>query len=190
MTDEQLEDVPYIRDYVNGRLTLMLKQRLDQQIVSGNGTAPNLRGVLNTTGLLSQAKGTDPGPDALYKSIIKVRVTGKAVCTGILLHPTDWQNIRLLRTPDGVYIWGSPMEAGPERIWGLPVVQSTFATLGTGVVGAWSEFSGLLIRSGIDMQISNSHSTFFVEGKQAIRADFRAALVFYRPAAFCQTTGL
>jgi HK97 family phage major capsid protein len=169
---------------------LMLKQRLDQQIVSGNGTTPNLRGVLNVSGIQTQAKGADPGPDAIYKAMVKIRTTGKAQASGVLFHPTDWQNIRLLRTADGLYIWGNPSETGPERIWGLPIVQSTNETLGTAVVGAWAEYSELAMKRGIEIQVSNSHSTFFVEGKQAIRADFRCALIFYRPAAFCQVTGL
>jgi hypothetical protein len=40
------------------------------------------------------------------------------------------------------------------------------------------------------VQISNSHSTYFIEGKQATRADMRVALIVYRPARLRHVTGL
>src|SRR5207248_5858794 len=69
VTDEQFEDEPRARDYVNNRLEYQLRARLDSQILNGNGTAPNLRGILNVAGINTQAKGTDPAPDAIYKAI-------------------------------------------------------------------------------------------------------------------------
>ena len=189
VTDEQLEDEPRVRGYIDGRLVLMLRQRLNTQILAGNGTAPNLRGILQTVGILTQARGTDPGPDAVYKAITKVRTTAWAEPNVVVMHPDNWTTVRLLRTTDGVYIWGSPSEAGPERIWGINVVQTPGITAATGMVGDMSQ-TELAFRRGIDVQISNSHSDFFVNGKQAIRADVRAGLAVYRPQAFCTVTGL
>lgn len=189
VTDEQLEDESQVRGYVDNRLGFMVRQRLDSQILVGNGTAPNLRGLLNIVGIQTQAKGADPAPDAVYKAMIKVRVTGRAMPNLVVYHPTNWQDIRLLRTADGLYIWGNPSDSGPDRIWGLPVAQSDAITLGTSLV-ADSSFTELATKRGLDTQISNSHGTYFIEGKQAIRADMRVALVVYRPAAICTVTGL
>jgi HK97 family phage major capsid protein len=190
VTDEQLEDEQQARGYVNNRLPFMLRQRLDGQILVGDGAAPNLRGVNNVVGIQTQAKGADPTPDAVYKALVKVQTTGQALPNAFVTNPLDWQDVRLLRTVDGIYIWGNPSEAGPERIWGLQVVQAQAQTQNTGVVGDFANFSELSVRRGVDVQVTNSHSTFFVEGKQAIRADIRVALVFYRPAAFCTVTGI
>lgn len=190
VTDEQLEDVPQVRGYINNRLPFMVRQRLDSQILVGNGTAPNLRGILNTSGIQTQAKGSDPTPDAVYKALTLVKTTGQAMPNAVVFNPADWQDVRLLRTADGIYIWGSPSEAGPARIWGLPVVEAQGLTQNTALVGDFQNYAELATRRGIDVQVSNSHSTFFVEGKQAIRADVRVALVVYRPAAFCTVTGV
>ncbi|ANN16247.1 major capsid protein [Amycolatopsis orientalis] len=190
VTDEQLEDEPQARGYVENRLPFMIRQRLDSQILVGNGTAPNLRGLLNIAGIQTQAKGADPVPDAVYKGIVKVETIGQAMANAVVFNPTDWQSVRLLRTADGLYIWGNPSDAGPERIWGLQVVRAQANPAGAAVVGDYQNFIELAVRRGIDVQVSNSHSTYFVEGKQAIRADIRAALVVYRPAAFCTVTGL
>jgi HK97 family phage major capsid protein len=190
VTDEQLEDVQGAQQYIDSRLPFMVQQRLDGQIVAGDGTAPNLRGMLNIVGISTQAKGTDASLDAILKGITKVRVTGRAIPTALFIHSTDWQNVRLLKDANGNYILGSPITAGPEQLWGVPVTQTETTTAGTTVVADTVRYTALYIRRGLDVQVSNSHSTFFVEGKQAVRADIRAAFVVYRPAAICTVTGL
>lgn len=190
ITDEQLEDIPQVRGYVDNRLPFMVRQRLDSQILSGDGTAPNLKGLLNVTGVQTQAKGTDATPDAVYKAMTNVRVTGGALPNAAVFNPFDWQNIRLLRTADGIYIWGNPADAGIARIWGLAVTEAQVMPQGTVVVGDFANYSELAVKRGLNVQISNSHSDYFVNGKQAMRADMRAAFVVYRPAAFCKVTGV
>lgn len=190
VTDEQLEDEAGVSAYINRRLSFMVRQRLDGQILTGNGTAPNLRGVNNVVGIQTQAKGADPVFDAILKGATKVKVTGRAMPDAVVFHPNDWQDVRLTRTADGIYILGNPNEAGPSSIWGMRVVESDAQTENTAVIGDWANYSLLAVRRGIDVQVSNSHSTYFVEGKQAVRADMRAALVFFRPEAFCTVTGI
>ncbi|WP_432769799.1 phage major capsid protein [Sphingopyxis sp.] len=190
VTDEQLEDVPFMGSYINSRLSFGVRQRADSQVLIGNGTAPNLRGLKNTVGIQAQAKGGDSVPDAFFKAMTSIRNIGRAVPTHHVMHPTDWAGIRLLKTADGIYIFGSPSEAGPDRLWGLPVVQCSADAAGTGYVGSFqSAWVSLVERRGIDVQIGYV-GTQFKEGKRTIRADMRAALVFFRPAAFSSVTGL
>ena len=193
VSDEQLEDITRIRDYINNRLTFMVQQKLDKELILGDGSQPHLRGlawVLAQSGSLSQAKGSDAGPDAIYKAMTQIRTNAFTMADGIIMHPSDWQNIRLLRTTGGLYIWGNPSEVGADRIWGLPVVQTTFMTATNAWVGAFREYSEISHRRGIDIQISNSHASFFIQGVQAIRIDMRLASLFYRVTAFCKVTGL
>lgn len=129
-------------------------------------------------------------PDAFYKAMTLIRVTGRAVPTHALFHPNDWQQVRLLRTADGVYIWGNPSEAGPERIWGLPVVQNEALTENAGLVGSFEPaWISMFERKGVVIERGFT-GTQFVEGKQTIRATMRAALVVFRPAAFATVTGI
>lgn len=190
VTDEQFEDVPLMTGYVNGRLTFGLRQRADRQVYIGDGNSPNLRGIINVSGVQTHAKGADPVPDAFYKAMTKIRVTGRAIPTHHVMHPEDWQNVRLLRTSDGVYIWGSPSEAGPERLWGLPVVQNDARSAGNGLTGSFQPawISGFE-RKGVDIQVGYVGGQFG-EGKRTVRGDMRMALVLFRPAAFCDVTGL
>lgn len=190
VTDEQLEDVAQAESYLNSRLVFGLRQRLDNQILAGNGTAPNLQGLSTLTGRLTQAKGADPIPDAFFKAMRQIRVTGRASPTHILIHPTNWESVRLLRTADGLYIWGNPSEAGPERMWGLPVIQEDIIAAGTGFVGSFQpQWVSLFERRGVDVQVGFV-GTQFTEGKRTIRGDTRMALAWFRPSAFADVTGL
>lgn len=192
VTDEQLEDEARITSIIQDDLMLMVRQRIDTQSLNGDGISPNITGYLNKSGILTQLAGVDNIPDTIFKLMTKVRVTGRAIPSATVLHPTDWEIVRLLKTSDGIYIWGSPSEAGPERMWGLPIVQADALAVGTGLVGDFANpiYSQMLIKRGITLKVTNSHSDDFVKGKQMIRADIRLVFVIRRAAAFGTATGL
>ena len=190
VTMQQMEDVDGIEAYVDNRLRYMLRARLDSQILNGSGSTPNLEGTLNVSGINTQAKGTDSVPDAVYKGMTAVRATGFAEPSVVFAHPNDWQDVRLLQTADGVYIWGSPADAGPDRIWGVSVVQTTAVVENCMITGDYANFSALYTKRGITLAVSDSHSSYFTRGMLAIRADMRIAMVHFRPEAFCNITGV
>uniref|UniRef100_A0A6M3INI7 Putative capsid protein n=2 Tax=viral metagenome TaxID=1070528 RepID=A0A6M3INI7_9ZZZZ len=185
VTDEQLEDVSGLAEYLNSRLTYMLKARIDSQLLTGDGSTPNLVGTLNLSSILTQTIGSDPVPDGLYKMMTQVRATGFAEPSVVFMHPNDWQSVRLLRTADGIYIMGSPTDPGPDKIWGVPVVQTTAETENTAVLGDYTRHAAVFMRRGIQFKISDSHASYFIYGTQAIRADIRLACVHFRDTAFC-----
>lgn len=189
VSDEQLEDVPRAESYLEGRLRLDLLKRLDNQIVQGDGVTPNILGILNKAGIQTQARGADPIPDAFYKAIILVQTTGEAEPNVILVHPLDWQDIRLLRTADGVYIFGMPGVDITPRMWGLPVVTSQRLTQNTGIVGDFGNFSELVTRRNVEISVGTINDDFS-RGKKTIRGDFRVATIWYRAAAFATVTGI
>lgn len=192
-TSEALADVSFLESTLRGRLAYGVMRIEESQILTGNGVAPNLLGILNRTGIQTQAKGTDPTPDAIYKAMQKIRGasgSGFAEPTAVVLHPNDWTDIKLLRTADGIYIWGNPSDEGPDRIWGLPVRQTTAITENTGLVGAFRPHAEVIRREGINITLSTEHSTYFIENKVAILAESRLALAVYRPSAFCTVTSI
>ncbi|CAK0773917.1 Phage major capsid protein [Gammaproteobacteria bacterium] len=190
ISERLMEDAPALESYVNGRLNTFMQLAEENELLNGLGQAPSMFGLLHVVGLQTQAKGADPVPDAIYKAITLVQVNSMLSASGIVIHPLDWQDIRLLRTVDGVYIWGSPSDAGPERVWGLPVVKTTSIAQNTALVGSFDMAAMIFRRKNITFEVSNSHSDFFIKGKLAIRATERLAMPVFRPNAFCTVTGI
>lgn len=190
VTDELFADAPAMRSYVENRLRSFVKQREDGQLLNGNGSGANLRGILNTVGIQTQAKGSDPVPDAIFKAMTKIETNAFLDASGVVMNPLDWQDIRLLRTLDGIYIWGSPSDPGPKRVWGLPVVTTTRIAENTALVGAFRDGAQIFRRSELAFAVSDSHDDFFYKNLLALRVEERLALVVFRPAAFCTVTGI
>src|SRR3546814_18143682 len=102
------------------------------------------------------------------------------------MHPLDWEGVRLLRTADGIYVFGSPSEAGPDRLWGLPVAQNSADDQGTGYTGSFQQaWISLVERRGIDVQIGYVNDQY-KKGQRPVRGDVRVALVVFRPTALCE----
>ena len=190
LTDEQLDDQPGIRDIVDSRLTLMIKQRLNTQMVNGNGTSPNLTGVLNVSGIQTQARGSDTNVDAIYKAMVLIMAVGFADPSGVWMNPQNWQSIRLLKTTIGSYLFGDPSQPGPNTLFGLPIAQHVTIPQGTAIVADWQGYTHLVYRMGIEFEISNSHADFFQRGQLALRAQMRVAFIVYRATAVCTVTSL
>jgi hypothetical protein len=192
VTDEQLADAEQIAALLNQRIAFGLRQRLDYQVINGNGTSPNLTSFTDTThntGIQTQAKGSDPTLDATYKALTLVRFTGRANPSAYIFNPNDWQNIRLLRTTTGEYLFGNPSQAGATTLWGLPVALADSLSAGTIITGDFQNFCYIGERQGVEMQIGYVNDDF-IKGKQTIRGDLRCCLSITRQAAFCLITGV
>ena len=192
VTREFLNDNAGIQSVVTGRLALQCQAEFNQQILSGTGTTPQLWGAFIRTGFQTQAKATDPAFDAVGKAILKVQVTGDATPDAIVFHPTDWWNLKLTRTTDGIYILGNPGDGNAAfSLWGLPVRLSTgIGSAGTAGVGAFRTYAQIFNNGGVVVEASSEHSTYFTERKVALAVSRRASLASYRPSAFCTVTGL
>lgn len=188
-TDELLADMPAMLAYIQNRLRTFVLREEERQILDGDGTGTNMTGILNRSGVQTQAVGTGPVPDALFRAMTLVRVNAFEEPTGVVMNPLDWQNIRLLTTADGVYIWGPPMDNGPERIWGIPVRQTSAIPQGTAVVITRSA-AQVFRRTPVQVATSSEHADYFIRNQLAIRAEERILLAVYRPAAFVEVTGL
>lgn len=189
-TSEFLEDNAGIRSYIEQRLRFMLAREEEDQLLNGNGTAPNISGILDRSGIQTVASTNDL--DAIYNAITEVRVDGGAEPTAVVVHPLSWQNLRLAKDDNGQYHGAGPFSGADqvERIWGLRVRVTPLIAEGTALVGAFQPHAQVFRKGGVRVVASTEHSTYFVENKVAILAEERLALAVYRPAAFCTVTGL
>lgn len=193
VTNRMLDDAPAIRGIIDTRLLLGLDIKIEDQILTGGGTGEDFTGILNA-GIQNQALGTDNVVDAIFKARTKIRVTGHGRPTAVVLHPNDFQAVRLLRenvatATLGQYLMGPPAQAGPTTIFGMPVVESEGLTENTGLVGDFSQGVSLFDREQSAVRVGTIDDQF-VRNMQTILAEMRAALIVWRPSMFCSVTGI
>ena len=186
-TKGALADSGQLRTLLEGNLMKGVRLRAESQVYNGDGTGENLKGIMQTAGIGTQARGADTRFDAVHKAITNVRVNYQEDPTVIGLSPADFESIVLEKDSAGNYVHGRAAEE-PKTIWGLTPVVSTLFTTGTPLVGDFSQ-AILWLREGISLAASDSHQDFFVKGLVAILAQMRAAFAVPQPKAFCKLTG-
>ena len=202
VTDEMWDDFPMLRDYVNTRGRFMVEQKEEDQLLNGSGSGDNITGIVNSSPQ-TQAKGADTNLDAIHKAITKVRTPASNVGgyepDGIVMHPTDYQLIRLAKDQALQYYGGGPFDSGmygngpyKELIgpWGLRVVVTTAIAAGTALVGAFKLGAQIWQREGINVAIFDQHEDDVAFNRKTIRIEERLALAVYRPSAFCTVTSI
>jgi len=189
ITDESLDDIPFIESYLDTRLSLFVRQREDSELVAGNGTAPNIRGFLNVSGINTQARGTDANQDAIFKAGTLVQTTSFLFPTGVVIHPTNWQTIRLMTGSTGVYLFGPPSQMGDSTLWGWDVIRTTAMTLNSALVGAFQTGAEVFRRSELSLQVGWINDQF-VKNQRTILVEERLPLAVFRPKAVSSVTSL
>jgi HK97 family phage major capsid protein len=190
-----LSDYDQATSFIDNQLRLGVLLAEEDQIINGNGTAPNLRGILNTSGIQTQAKGALPTPDAVYLAITKVRNVF-AEPDAVVFHPDDWAEVATLRTADGIYIWGAPSAKEAPTIWGKPVITSPVIANGTALVGAFGVGAEVYEREGARVTFAetglgdSAGQELFTRNQIRFRGESRLGLAVMRPNFFCTVTGI
>jgi len=194
VTNRMLADAPALRGVINQRLLLGLDLALESQVLDGDGAGENLTGILRTAGTNIQGIGADNAADALYKGRTQVMVTGLGRPSAFVLHPNDWQAIRLLRENVasgtlGGYLMGPPTLPTTPTLWGLPVVESLGMPENTGLTGDFAMGMMLFDREQSQIRVGTINDQF-TRNMQTILAELRMAMAVFRPSAFTRVTGI
>lgn len=184
---QALEDSAGLSSLINSLLPYEVRRRVEGQILSGNGTAPNLRGILNTTGIGAPTfVAGDNVADAVLRAMTVVILADQEP-NFVALHPTSWQTLLLMRegVNSGQYLYGGPGTMATATIWGLTITPSTKIPVATPLVG---DASGcmLFVREGVNIKISDSDQDDFIRNRVTVLAETRVAFAVIRPAAFCK----
>jgi HK97 family phage major capsid protein len=208
VSDEMLEDVSQLRSYLDQRLRLFVEHTIEQQLLAGTGTAPEISGILDRVGLQTgtrsalgvttgETAGSTTVGNALFQAITNIRNNAQVEPDAVVMHPTNWAQLRLAKDSQLQYLGGGPMIGAygqglmtGETVWGLPVVVTSAITLNTALVGAFRSMSQVFYRNSLTVEASNSHASFFATNHTMIRAEQRLALAVYRPSAFHAVTAL
>ncbi|MDR5825838.1 phage major capsid protein [Caballeronia sp. LZ043] len=184
-----LADVPLLQSYINGRAIYGLKYVEEAQLLSGDGTGQNILGLIpQATAFDDDRRVTgDTRIDTLRHAILQVRLA-EYRATGIVLNPVDWEGIELQKDSTGQYIWVNVQDGGQQRMWKLPVVDTTAIAEGEFLVGAFDLAAQVFDREDAAVEVSTEDADNFTKNMVTIRAEERLAMAVYRPESFVHGT--
>lgn len=179
-----LSDFKQLPGLINGRLTYGLKLKEEQQILFGDGTGDNLHGLVPQSTAYSNIGGhsTDTRIDVIRRAMLQVMLAFYNP-TGIVMSPTDWMQLELLKDTLGRYLIASPTQSSPGFLWGLPVVQAFSFVPGDFLVGAFKLAATLFDREESQILVSNEDQDNFVRNLVTILCEERLALGVSRSQA-------
>lgn len=199
VTDQIIEDVPGFQALIEGRLRDFLAQAEDDALLNGDGVSPNLKGLLNTTGVqLADATywAANAVPDAgtsnedlnrLTASLTLVRETGLAIPSFLMISPAGLDYMLMATDANRNYLAGNPFSTtGIPRFRGLPVIVTNKLADNEAVVGD-GRMAAVRDRMAAKVDIGYVDKQF-TQNRKTLRAEERLAFAVYRPAAFVHVT--
>ena len=195
LTEEMLDDTPQITSYLSARVPSKVLAIEDNQILNGNGSSPNLDGLFTDGGAF-----TTTSSGAFYQSVESANEFDVLVAAlnqlaalnyqadSILLHPTDFHKIVLLKSTANEYLKGQVMSGLQPAVLGVPISINTAVTAGKFLVGQLSVATQLWIRDGLGIEFSRENSDNFEKGFVTVRAVERVGVSNYLPSGIVQGT--
>lgn len=189
LTRQSVDDNSMLQGYVEGRLAYGLETRIDSQIINGTGVSPNLKGILNVTGIGTYTAAVSEAAILSVRKAITVGQLSEFAPDTLVVNPQDWERIELSTDSAGLFRV-SPNVANllAPRIWGLAVVPTTAIAALTFLVGAFRMGATLWERQGTTVLMTDSHASNFTSNILTLLAERRAALAVWRPKAFVKGT--
>lgn len=186
-----LADAGQVQALLEGRLRSGVDRRMESQMISGDGTVENLRGILQTSGRGSVTKGgTESRLETIHRAITTIRLALFGEPDAVGLNPSDYEDVVFEKGSDGHYLLGPASQQTSRTIWGFPALITAAFAAGTGLVGNYREGAVAWIRSGTSISASDSHANFFTERRVALLAEMRLAFAAWQPKAFCEVLSI
>jgi HK97 family phage major capsid protein len=191
ISEEMLADTPQLTSYISARAPEKLLNVEDTQILTGNGTAPNLSGIItdaadfdvSSGGAFYQSVESANEFDVLVASLNQLALSNYQA-SYILLHPTDFHKILLLKDSQNNYLKDQVYSGLQPNFMGVPVIINNAISAGSFLCGNFNVGSQLWIRDNVNVEFFREDGTNVRDGFVTVRVSERIALTNYLPNAF------
>jgi len=183
VSNQLLADAPAITAYIDTRLRDGLAQRVDAQLLNGNGTSPNLSGLTDGGNFTAYTATSDDNlVDAINRAKWALWATGNTPDT-VIVNPADWGAMEIAREAGstGMYLMGLAGQSLQPNLFGLRVVPSNHMEAGKFLVGNIAGSTALYTRSGAVVEMGYVNDDF-TKNLVTIRAEERLGLGVERPS--------
>jgi len=192
ISEEMLADTPQLTSYLSARAPEKLLEVEDTQILSGNGSAPNLSGIITdatafAAGDLADSVDEANEFDAIVAALNQLAGANYNADT-ILLNPSDFHKILLLKDSQNNYLKDQVYSGLQPVFMGVKVVLNTAIAAGSFLIGNFGVGTQLWVRDGINVEFFREDGTNVRDGFVTVRVSERVALTNYLPNAFVKGT--
>lgn len=181
VTKEALKDTDFLASEINTELLSDVTLELDDQILSGDNTGNNMKGITEyaqefSAGNFANAVDAPNESDVLRIAINQIFVAGKGkfIPNYILLHPDDATKMDLEKDPAGQYLIPPFRSSNGMMIKGVPVIQNTGITAGKYLVGDFTRAKGFM-RDALEIKVWDQNQDDAEKNHATITANVRAA---------------
>ena len=197
VSTEMIDDEAFMVTELNNRLLIELKRFEEKQLLTGDGAGQNVKGILNRDHVQTgeYTDFTDLA-DVIFRACTDIRTATGLEPDGILMHPKDYQELRLQKDQNGQYYAGGPFQGAYGNggimqnppLWGKKTIVTPAITEGTILVGAGQQAATVYRKGGVTVSTAFQNEDDFVNNRATILAEERLALAVRVPAAFCKLT--
>jgi HK97 family phage major capsid protein len=188
ISEEMLLDTPQLTSYLSARAPEKLLEVEDTQILSGNGTAPNISGIITDATAFAAGDLADSVDEANDFDVIVAALNQLAGANynadTILLNPSDFHKILLLKDSQNNYLKDQVYNGLQPVFMGVKVVLNTAIPAGDFLIGNFGVGTQLWVRDGINVEFFREDGTNVRDGFVTVRVSERIALTNYLPNAF------
>lgn len=194
VTRQALDDMSGLRSYIDGLLARFIDERVDRQLLVGNGTPPNLKGLNNVSGVLNlngaywaANGGITNKLDRIRRSKTRVRIGGRGVASLVIVNPADLETFETMKV-DGVagqnqYVLpnGGPFGNGTiPTIWGMRALEHEDQTAGIATV---LDGRACMVMDRMDTQLflTDSNRDLFERNILTLLVETRLAFPIFYP---------
>lgn len=182
VTEEMLEDLPALMGFISNRLGRQVKVVEDTQLLYGTGASNQLTGIsIGATAYVDALADSNIQEwDVLAASMKQLR-EANYVPNVIFVDPSKYDALIRAKDADGRYLNDWMFSGRPLNLMGVPIIQNNSVTDGDFFVADLSIACQIFDKRSLQIEMTNSNSTDFVEDKVSIKLTERLALANYRP---------
>lgn len=170
------EDLPTVAAVINNNGVYGVEAKVEQQILKGTGTAPELQGIYPLATAAAAGATGDTLIDLWFKAVAQLGAAGYTP-NGIVVSWADWTSTALLKDSTGRYLMG----ALPQL---PPIVRTPYLSAGEWLVGDFARGAHIWERQTISVQAATQNEDDFVRNLVTLLAEERLALAVWQPSAF------
>ena len=190
ITRQLADDSAALQAFINARMVYGVDLVAEDQILTGNGTSPNLDGLMKEGNYTAQAftladlGGTGATELDLLRMAFATVNSNNYRTSAVILNPMDWARLQGLKEANGSYLLGTPANSFTNStVWGVRVITTSAMEKGKFLAGDFARAATVYDRMQTVLDIATQNEDDFIKNLYTIRAERRLALAVERSLA-------